>query len=276
MVIVYGGGVSTNIKNVSGTVINPSTEEKQDNIITKLDSVTITENTTDSIMAFVAEYKSTTSSVNNITRGDYSFTATAGHGIVVGNCLCFYEDTKYTQLEVVGVSGDVISISGMFDYNFTTNVIIKCGNNNLAVDGSVTPVEFCASLEPFTDNVNWHITHISFHIEDNVVMDDSLFGSLSRLTNGVVGIAKNIQWHNLFIVRSNGGIKLRSDFFAYSDKAPAGFYGFTGIKRLGGLGNNGTIVELHSATDDKISVIIRDKLDDLSNFRIMIHGHKIK
>lgn len=238
--------------------------------------ISITENTSDSIEAFIAEYKSTTSSVNNITRGDYIFTATTGHGIVVGNCLCFYEDTKYTQLEVVGVSGDIISISGIFDYSFTTDVIIKRGNNNLAVNGSITPVEFSASLQPFIQDVNWQISHISFHIEDNAVMDDSLFGSLTRLTNGVVGIAKNTLWHNLFIVRSNGGIKLRSDFFAYSDKAPAGFYGFTGVKRFGGIGNHGTIVELHSTTNDSISAIVRDDLSNLTKFRIMIHGNKVK
>ena len=74
MVIVYGGGVSTKIKNASDVIINPATEEKQDDIISGIpittnDAVVSVQNpfTIDSDSVYVKDIDSTNSDIGTFT-----------------------------------------------------------------------------------------------------------------------------------------------------------------------------------------------------------------
>lgn len=146
----------------------------------------------------------------------------------------------------------------------------------MAIDGSNIPIHFYIGPSYLLPNTIWHITHISIDILDTTEMDDETFGGISKLTNGVtITKTDSGDWKNLMTFRTNGGIKIRSDQFEYSDKAKTGHYGFNAIKRFSGLENNGAVIELTSNSKDALRITIRDNLENIDRIRVMVHGHTV-
>lgn len=211
-----------------------------------------------------------------ISLRDTFLVANTGHGINIGDFLCIIENNRKIQVEVNNIEDDIITITGAFDYTYSKRALCFRGSNNIAVDGSNTPIHFYVGPSNLPINTIWHITHITIDILDTTEMDDESFGGISKLTNGItITKTDNEDWKNLMIFRTNGDIKIISDQFEYSNKAKTGYYGFNAIKRFSGFENNGAVIELTSNNKDAIRITVRDNLKDINRIRIMIHGHII-
>lgn len=204
---------------------------------------------------------------------DTDITLTPGHGAVIGNIIGIKENAVMYQSEIINVVGDVITVSSPSDRAFTTSAGVHIGSNNMNVDGSATTQIFKLSA-PI--GVKWDIVRILFYIQDNSSMDDSRFGGLTALTNGVVIRLKNGNVKNIFHVHSNGEFAIRAFDTVYTDKAPAGSFGFRVRRTFGGPSKNGVVIRLDGDIDDQLQVLIQDDLTGLENFNCVAQGHVAK
>ena len=202
---------------------------------------------------------------------DRIITLGAGHGASAGEYLNIAEGVRFYQGTVLVVDGNDITLDSGLDFAFTTAAAVVRGTENLAVDGSVTPVVF--KIAP-PGTLIWHINRFIFHIEDNVDMDTGKFGGIAALTNGMLLRKKNDSFKNFFNIKSNGDFTHRSYDVQYDAKAPAGVYGFSCRSTYNGEDKRGVTIELIGSQNDEVQAIIQDDLTDLTSFHIIAQGHR--
>ena len=185
------------------------------------------------------------------------------------------ENGRKFQAIVTDVTGLVITFNTPLDMDITTNAIVQIAGWNLAVDGSTTMKKF--STAP-PKGVSWDITRILLAMESTASMDDSTFGPLDALTNGVVlrkvgGITKNI-----FTVTNNGGLAERMYDVTYPTKVPAGVYAMRARRTFAGQDKNGVTIRLNGDTGDKLEFLISDDLADstFTKFVCVAQGHVVE
>lgn len=195
----------------------------------------------------------------------------AGHGSSAGEFLHLIEGLRIYQSRIINVNVNVLTLDTPFDAVYTVGADAIRGMNNLGVDGSTAPVIF--SLSP-PEPIKWHVTGFSVRIVDNLELDDTKFGGIAALTNGVVmrsqrGGAMAI----LGNAKCNGDLKLLLSEGQYSDKAGAGKFGgfWSGFIR----DILGVVLELNGATSDSVQVLVQDDLTDLLTFEVVIQGHVV-
>ena len=192
-----------------------------------------------------------------------------------GHLLNFKEDDRFLQVEIVSHSANSTNwdcvIDSPLDYAFTTAAFAKERNENLNVNGSVTPVVFAISTR--SQSADWDITKIIFTITDDVVMDDAKFGGISALTRGVLFRTVNGDVKNIFNAKSNYQFMNHCGTVEYSDKAPAGVYGLRGQRVFAGQGENGVTLRLTGG--GFLEALVQDDLTDLNTFKIVAQGHVV-
>lgn len=205
---------------------------------------------------------------------DIEIELTPGHGVVIGNVIDIFEDEKFYQCSVTNVVSNTITVSSPVDRDFTTAALVTIGNINLNASGSqAVPVD--AYIGP--KNGRWDVTRMIVYMEDSNVMDDSKFGSLAALANGVV-LRKEAPVHkNLMNIKTNGDFALESAGDAYyPDKVPAGVYSFRVRRTWTGQEKSGVALRLDSETGDQLRLIIQDDLTGLDKFHIKFQGHIVQ
>jgi len=76
---------------------------------------------------------------------------------------------------------------------------------------------------------------------------------------------------NLWNVKSNGQIRLLCFDGNYSDKAPAGSYGFNFRNTYAGPSKHGVTIRLMDG--ETLEILIQDSLTGLESFKMMAQGH---
>lgn len=196
-------------------------------------------------------------------------TLATGHGVVVGNVINIYESGRFFQCVATVVATDLITIDSNLDFAYSTKAIAERATDQLAVDGSTTKQVFF--VNPHTSL--WHITGISFSMTDNAAMDDSQFGGIPGLANGILVRKKDDIYKNLMNIKTNLDFQLHCIRTNYASKAPSGFFGFSAVKDF--QGQNGIVIELDGAKSDQFQVIVQDNLTGLTSFKCLVFGHKV-
>jgi len=197
-------------------------------------------------------------------------TLVTGHGTQVGELLVFKENTRYCECLVVNVATDTITMEAPFDYAFTSAATTFRANINLNVNGETTRI--IAHIKP-PSGITWDITRILFHIQDNLDMDDSKFGGITALTNGVVFRVNNNILVKLFTIKSNGMFALRGFNPQYATKAAAGKYSIRGMRTFAGQNETGVVLRI--TEDETVEVVIQDNLTGLETFNVVCQGHVV-
>lgn len=149
------------------------------------------------------------------------------------------------------------------------------GSNDMIVDGSTTPVEFCIPSEESKDRF---VKFISIKLADAGAKLDK-FGALTALTNGVSFEWESQESGSLTI---HDGLKDNLEFFRLSEQAPI-------ITDLSGGGADAIIVSwdlskifgsqwglrLSQGTTEKLIFRVNDALAGLAEFNIIGHGIKV-
>jgi hypothetical protein len=126
------------------------------------------------------------------------------------------------------------------------------------------------SYQPRQGNVE-HIKRIIIGMVHGAAADDSKFGSLTALTNGVIFRAYiSGVYYNFTYWRSNYDIILDMYNVIYTDKAGPGVYG---TKALGSFSDIDVAIRLDSAAGDKLEILVQDDLTGLDSFSIKVQGH---
>lgn len=202
------------------------------------------------------------------TIGDKTLTVDSITNVAVGDAITIYEDETMFQTVIAGASGTTITLQSGVDYAFTSSATVECGEWNLNVDGSTTPVVFSIKAPPSVD-MDIHTVNVS--MLDSTDMDDGKFGGASALTNGIVfnyidGITKN-----LALIVNNIGFWEIGFSVTYASKAPAGQYGMTARRVITEV--NGTTLYLEKGGSAKFQLIVNDDLTGLDTFAVTVNGH---
>ncbi len=233
-------------------------------------SVNVQDQTTEIVDYYLTKLDNVSSLTVNVSVDDKLLQLNSTVGAVAYNAINIYEEGHYFQALILSISGNNITINAPLDYNFTSNAIVEYASWNMNVDGSTTPIEFklCVPSES-----EWDITRMMFSISDNTDMDDGKFGGIPSLTNGFVLRVEDGYYKNIFVVNDNGGFAERCYDTGYSDKAPAGLYGFKARRTFGGQDKNGVVVRLNGTDRDCITTVIQDDLTDLTKLAVVAQGH---
>ena len=206
---------------------------------------------------------------------DNTITISDTTGFVSGNIVGIFSGTGlfYFGRQIGAPSGSTITLDTPIDRVFTaaTSGVISA-TYNMAVDGSSTTQIFQIWPSAYTDI---DITNIVGYMQDTSPMDDSLFGSITSLTYGLVIRKNNGVIDNLATLKNNGEIaEYCKTKFYYTDKAPSGSYGARFVKEFSGQQNNGVAIRLEKG--DILESLVQDDLTNLDIFRMMAIGHYIQ
>jgi len=223
----------------------------------------------------------------NYAVGDTSIDVeTTGDIPVIGDSICLKESTSFYQSEVLTVTpiaGNQYTL-GMdmpLDYPFTTSAFGCLNDDNLAVDGSVTPVVYQVSPENLTD-VEWDLTRLllsfrgpGYGTPPNDHPDSAGFGAMGPITNGIVLRSVNGITKNIFNAKTNFDFSSRAYDVDYVDANKIGEYGVSVRRSFNGDDKNGVTIRLEAATEDAFQIIVHDDLTDMTEFVAVIQGHVV-
>lgn len=205
---------------------------------------------------------------------DYQLTLVAGHGVVVGNILCFKENHRFLQVIVTAVATNLITIDSPFDYAYTTDALVYVSEHDAASLAGTQGTPQIYNLSPPV-GTTWDIVRLLFHIEDSTVMDDGTFGGMTALTNGVVLRKRDGTYKHILNVKTNGEFAQRAYDREYIAKPPAGTGHSMNVRRtFGGQSKNGVVIRL--APGDYLEVLVQDDITPLDHFHIIAQGHVVE
>lgn len=209
------------------------------------------------------------------------FTLASTTGLTVGDMFFLNEDGRQFESFITGINAGtgVITVDRAINYIYSYDATAFIGRSCICVDGRTTNKVF--KIQP-PDGATWDINKIVLMLQDNVSMDDSKFGGLDALTNGIVLRA----YYNY-----SGGVATRSDIFCvaktnfelglsfnsiqYDDRAGgSGLYGMKAVKTFNSNQHNGVTIRLDGSAGDNIQIIVRDELTGLAGARCVAHGHE--
>ena len=201
----------------------------------------------------------------------------SGHGFTntpaVSEMIEFYVEDVFFQSRVLTVNVNTITVTNPVPVTVPANTPIKRVSPDCNVDGSVTPVVFCARPP---EGQEWDITVLSVNMLDEAPMDDSKFGGQSAPIPGVIYRKTNTnQARNIFTAVDNSCYIRHCDTQdPYSPKAPAGLNGFN-AKRY--FKNDGVTIRVGSTNEFHcFEVVVTADLTGLNRFWNVIRGHVVE
>jgi len=215
--------------------------------------------------------------------GDYTVVVSAGHGLTGGEWIAIGTATEGYIGYVVSVAVNTLTMDRVINTDYAIGTQVEEINVDLAVNGSVTPiVSYTASLPAY----DLDVTEMHIFINCSSQPDESLFGDLAALTNGVELYQLNGETgeiNNLGTARRNGDMTLFTGVqTVYTDKGGAGSY--TVLVRAEFRYAWGVTIRLRGTTSgvltpggrDELRMVIHDDLTGLDSMYILGIGHRVQ
>jgi len=242
--------------------------------------VAIQDQTTEIVSLYLTRNIDNIILTEDLTVEDTSITFTCDTLPVAGNTVCLREYSKFFQADILSVAGDnpyTCVLDSPLDYAYTIAATGHVSTKHLNVNGSLaSPIYFTVSPVGLNPGTKWDITRVLITMECASTPDSLKFGDLTKLTNGVILRFEDGFTKNIFNAKSNGEIADRSFDIAYDDRASgASKWFFRARRTFSGLDQNGVVIRLHSNTEDTVKMIIQDNLTSLTDFRVVVQGHKV-
>jgi len=229
---------------------------------------------TDVVDRFLTRKLGTATLAAPLVFDDRTIELEAGHGFVVGNMIEIDDgDTKQYQSRVVGVATNTLTVTNPLCYGFNVAATVKRVTQDGNVDGSTTPLLY--TMAP-PAGVEWDINILSVNMMDNVAMDDATFGGLAAPIPGVVYRVVNNSCNNIFTAVDNSCYIRHCDWAMYSDKAPAGLYGFNAKRYFNGQQGDGVSIRIGGSAVHEFQMVIAADLSGLTRFWNVIRGHVVE
>ena len=250
------------------------------NIISPLEAnggipVNLQDQTTPPVLIYANQIICTTTLTAATALDDYTVSVVDASLMSVGDYTGIFniEGIRFYAGTILSINVNDITFDTPIDFKYQIGDTVQCGTKEMNVDGSITPQIFSLRADPGLD-IEVDVTRIIIHITDNTAMDDSRFGGILALTNGVVLRRVDGSYLNILNVKTNGEIGELAFDKTYDDRAPSGFFGLTARLTFAGQSKIGVAIRL--GPDEDLQVIIQDDLTGLESFRIMIEGHVVQ
>ena len=209
-----------------------------------------------------------------VTAGDTVLNVVDGSVFSAGDPLSIENGAKNetTFPVIVSISVNALTIDRPMDKSFAINDTVYQVVTNMTVTGSLaSPVSF--KLTPDID-FEWHIIRFLLGMSHAAEADDSKFGGISALTNGVVLRGYN-GTSGTFSTFTNWktNLDMKMDMFDinYTTKAGGGTFSTAGRGSI----KNATEAapKVIEANGDYLELLIQDDLTGLTTFEYKAQGH---
>lgn len=215
------------------------------------------------------EDKTDISLIDSVTIGGSTFIASSGHGFTAsGEYVSIFGNGLYTQSEVVAVDADTITILSPFANLFVPGATVIRGSIDMNVDADTTSQEFVFNYRDGIIPIDVQCIHVV--LQHGSAADDSKFGDLAALTNGVAFRKENLTVANFGVYRSNQDFKEFGAVVNYTDKAGGGNHSTTAVFKVKDI--YGVVVRFDPRTQEAFIGTTRDDLSTLVRFRIALMG----
>lgn len=217
-----------------------------------------------------------TTLLNNANANDQTIDLTSTTGFVDGSYVGIFSalGVFYFGTQIGAAVGNTITLDTPIDNNFLAGDNVIRASKNLNVDGSTTTQIFQIGPVGGATLVSLDITRVTGYIQDNLAMDDSKFGAMPALTNGIVLRKHDTVYENIWNAKTNGDLALicASDLI-YTDSAPAGSFGARFRNTFAGTEKHGVTVRLEPG--EILELLVQDDLTPLQAFYMMAQGHVV-
>lgn len=212
---------------------------------------------------------------------DTNIIITATADFNVGNVIGLFSETESGVLdrfyfgEILTITSNTLGMDTPLDFAFIPGDPIFSASRELDVDGSSTTQIFKVSVPALNEDLQLDIARLSLVMTHSAAGDDSKFGSLSALTNGIVirstsngGTTVRNAWN----AKTNGDLAVLSgNKLTYESRAGGGEFSTRTTYAI--TGEHGVAVRL--ASGDSIEILIQDDLSSLSSLRLVAAGHVV-
>ncbi len=242
-------------------------------------AVNIQDQTTQSLNLLFNRDLDTTTLDGATTLNSRFFDVLAGDGskFTVGNLIEIAEGTRFIQARVLGIVTDTIEIDSPINNVYADLTVVTIKDDNLNVDGSVTPQVFAVS--PETGQLG-DVTRMILRCEGTSDMDSGTFGTLPPLTNGVVIRKKlaNGDFINIMNFKTNGDFVSQSFSHDFLPNNGNGVRLFVGRITWAGQEKHGVVQRLDGTTGEELQCVIQDDLTGISLtvFTLAVQGHEVQ
>jgi len=216
---------------------------------------------------------------SNASVGDSTIEVSNSSQYAVGNHITIVEGTTAESdiLRVQATDGTdpgTLTLDRPLENAFTTaSTVISEVDRDLSNGNGTIAAPVVYQIAPPSDET-WHIRAVILHIEDGTEPTIDKFGGIASLTNGIVIRQNNGTKRNLAVIRRNGDMKeyFGAEHVSFIQKSGGGDWATNGFWEF--ATHSRAIVRLVGATSDTLQIIIQDDLTDLSEFEVIIQGHK--
>lgn len=206
--------------------------------------------------------------------GARQITVVSAAGFTVGSLVHFGMtpggSSEPIHPEITAVAGTLITLDRPLDNAYAAGFMVAVAIVNLAALAGTPAAPVSYQYWPMAGRIE-HIQRLMVQMTHSTAADDSSFGNLLRLLNGVVLRARvNGVVGTLTNWKSNGDMRMDMFDVIYTDKAgPSTF----GVSARGAFSDIGVVLRLDSAQGDYFEILIQDNLTALASFKIKMQGH---
>lgn len=222
---------------------------------------------------YIHAHDISTTLVAAVNKGDTDIDVVDASGFAVGNFIHLGPDIETIEPihpEITAITVNNIELDRPLDNDYVNGTPIVKAIVDLKTTAGTLAAPISYKYFPQAGRIE-HIHRIISSMTHGAAADDSLFGSIAALTNGVV-----------FRAQINGVLgtftnwKANRDFILdmydviYSDKAGPGLFG---TRARGSFSELDVAIVLDQSQGDFLEILIQDNLTTLNSFRIKVQGH---
>lgn len=218
----------------------------------------------------------TVTMTENTVAGQYTVSLQAGHSFTPTEWFSLRGNGFFYDGMILVTSTNIITLDQPIDRVYiATNTLATRSSGDLNIDASGGDV--IAYVEP-PSNISWDVTGIRLVIECETEPDDSKFGNLTVITNGITLRKRSPtgNYANFGTAHSNGDMALFTGQVDYTDKSGGGNHGVRIVADFKAWW--GVTIRLRGGqtpNTERLEMIIRDDLSTLIRFHILAIGHVV-
>ena len=211
--------------------------------------------------------------------GDTVINVVSAAGISTGTYLGVFcpAEGRFFFGEVLAVNSLAITVDTPLDFAFGVGDNVQPTTRDMLVDGTLGSPEIFEVQGPGSGGLEVDITRLMFAITCTNQPDDSLFGDIAALTNGLVVRRKDGTYRNIANIKSNGDFgNLAYDIVYTNRTTPASTYGIRVRWSFGGQDKHGVVIRL--GEDESLQILVQDALTtgaSILSFRAIAVGHVV-
>jgi hypothetical protein len=242
-----------------------------------ISTVTIEDSTEPLLIVKASKLVIETTLTSGAAKDDYIINVTSAASFAVGQYLTIYSvpDNRVYFSNILEINTLAITLDSPLDFEFPIGASVSVGDEDMAVDGSVTPQIYGIRNPSGVDiPLEINITRLMFKCLTSTTVDLSQFGNIAGgLLRGIVVRRVDGSYSNIFNAKTNADLKTIMYDFDVEITSGAQQDGFTARLTFAGDNKLGAVVRL--GADEDLQIVIQDNLTALESFSVVAEGHQV-